>query len=397
MKKNRSVVTLALVCAPALLGAFTGGCWSYEASGNFGGSAGVPSTGGTGGSSNGGNGASGGAITVVPGTLPCDVLEGSGLPCVSAHSTVRKVVKAYNGPLYQLQRADMQIMDIGVVDGYADAAAHDTFCAGSSCVFWKIYDQGPFANHLTIAPPGSNKATPGRPARASELKITANGRPAYGILFRPGEGYRAQCYACPYPENGISGTAVGDEPQTMYMVSSQKDLINGCCFDYGNAEWTANNDKEGTMEAVYLGKGVVWGSGINGGPWVMADLENGLYAGWENGQDRNISTAQPLKYDFVSAMVVGDTAEKNNGKGRFALYGGDAMVGPVTQMYDGIRPEKVGYVPMKKQGSIILSIGGDNSDSDGGRFYEGVMANGAANLATINALQETIVLAGYGK
>jgi hypothetical protein len=183
----------------------------------------------------------------------------------------------------------------------------------------------------------------------------------------------------------------------MYMVSSQKDLINGCCFDYGNAETTANNDGEGTMEAIYLGKGVVWGTGVQGGPWVMADLENGLYAGWENNQDQNISTALPLLHDYVTAMVVGDTQEKNGGKGRFALYGGDATVGAVQTMYDGIRPEKFGYNPMRKQGSIILSIGGDNSDFDGGHFYEGVMANGAATKATIDALQETIVLAGYGK
>jgi hypothetical protein len=397
MKKNRSVVTLALVCAPAVLGAFTGGCWSYEASGNVAGSAGLMNTGGTGGSGTGGSGGTGGPITVLPGTLPCDVLEGSGLPCVAAHSTVRKLVKTYNGPLYQLQRADMATQDIGIVDGYADTATHDAFCAGSTCVFWLIYDQGPFGNHLAIAPPGSNKNTWGEPAPAGRLKITVNGRQVYGILFRPGEGYRAFCYACQYPESGNPGTALGDEPQTMYMVTSQENLINGCCFDYGNAEWTANNDKEGTMEAVYFGKGVVWGSGVQGGPWVMADLENGLYAGWEGGQDRNISSALPLKYEYVTAMVVGDTAEKNNGLGRFALYGGDAAAGPVTTMYDGIRPEKVGYVPMKKQGSIILSIGGDNSDSDGGRFYEGVMANGAANKATIDALQETIVLAGYGK
>jgi hypothetical protein len=66
-------------------------------------------------------------------------------------------------------------------------------------------------------------------------------------------------------------------------------------------------------------------------------------------------------------------------------------------MYDGIRPEKLGYVPMQKQGSIILSIGGDNSDYDGGRFYEGVVANGAATKETIDALQQSIVAAGYGK
>jgi hypothetical protein len=403
MKQPRSFVAIALVCAPVSLGAFTTACWSYDASGNADGSGGSVASGASGGSggstggSGGSTGGSGGMVVVGPGTLPCDVLEGAGHPCVSAHSTVRKVVRNYSGPLYQLQRPDMTTLDIGVVDGYADAAAQDTFCAGVACVISIIYDQAPFGNHLTPAPPGSAKNTPAKPAPADRLKITANGHAVYGILFRPGEGYRAQCYACPYPANGFSGTAVGDEPQTMYMVSSQHELINGCCFDYGNAETTANNDKEGTMEAVYLGKGVVWGSGVQGGPWVMADLENGLYAGWENGQDRGISTALPLKYDFVTAMVVGDTAEKNGGKGRFALYGGDATAGPITTMYDGIRPEKVGYVPMKKQGSIILSIGGDNSDYDGGRFYEGVMANGAATKATMDALQETIVLAGYGK
>ena len=64
------------------------------------------------------------------------------------------------------------------------------------------------------------------------------------------------------------------------------------------------------MEAVYFGGGVAWGTGSPGGhangPWVMADLENGLYAGWENNQDQNISTNTPLKYNFVTAIVVGD-------------------------------------------------------------------------------------------
>jgi hypothetical protein len=129
----------------------------------------------------------------------------------------------------------------------------------------------------------------------------------------------------------------------------------------------------------------------------MADLENGLYAGWEDGQDQNISTNTSLLHDFVMAVVVGDTADKNGGKGRFALYGGDATAGPLTEMYDGIRPEKPGYVPMNKQGSIVLSISGDNSDGDGGRFYEGVMANGAATQETLDALQAAVVAANYGK
>jgi hypothetical protein len=232
---------------------------------------------------------------------------------------------------------------------------------------------------------------------ANDLPITINGHSVYGMLFKPSQGYRSSCNECPYPTQGPSGLATGDEPQTMYMVSSQHDLINGCCFDYGNAEVTANNDGNGTMEAVYLGQGVIWGTGVQGGPWVMADLENGLYPGWENGQDRNISTNTPLLYDFVTAVVVGDTQDKNGGKGRFALYGGDATMGVLKEMYDGIRPEKPGYVPMQKQGSLILGIGGDNSDGDGGRFYEGVVANGAAPREVVDALQAEIIAAGYGK
>jgi non-reducing end alpha-L-arabinofuranosidase len=197
------------------------------------------------------------------------------------------------------------------------------------------------------------------------------------------------------------GTAVGDEPETEYMVTSQNGLVNGCCFNYGNAETTSNDDGNGTMEAVYFGGGVVWGTGSpgghNNGPWVMADLENGLYAGWERGQDQAISTNTPLRFDFVTGVVIGDTADKNGGRGRFAIYGGNAQAGNLQVMYDGIRPEKPGYVPMQKQGSIILGIGGDNSGSAGGQWFEGVMASGAGTLATANQIQANIVAAGYGK
>jgi non-reducing end alpha-L-arabinofuranosidase len=384
MKKIRSVV---LVAVPVSLGACAMACWDYSAHETLGvipgGSGASPGSAGSTATSSAGS--SGGLAS---GQLPCDVLEGAGLPCVSAHSTVRVVVKGYGGPLYQVQTPNGTSLDIGTVAGYADAAAQDAFCSGGGCVIKVIYDQSSMGNNLGEAPPGSAKPTPGKPVNAADLPVTINGHSAYGILIRPGMGYR---------DVTPNGTAVGDEPQTMYMVSSQRDLINGCCFDYGNAETTANNDGNGTMEAVYLGLGVIWGTGVEEGPWVMADLENGLYPGWENGQDRNISTNTPLKYEFVSGVVVGDTADKNQGKGRFAIYGGDATSGILKTMYDGIRPEKPGYVPMRKQGSIILGIGGDNSNGGAGRFYEGVMANGAATKATVDALQASIVAAGYGR
>jgi non-reducing end alpha-L-arabinofuranosidase len=392
MLNIRALLPTGVVSLQVLLGSFAGACWSYTSEAGMGGAGGN----GNGSGGSGGNVSYCNAPTAQNVTLPCDVLEGAGLSCVSAHSTVRVVVRDYCGPLYQLKRSDEATMEIGSIDGYADAAAHDAFCSTGDCVFEIIYDQAPFGNHLTIAPPGQAKNSWARPAPAHRLPVKINGRSVYGIRFNPGEGYRANCYACPYPK-GPAGTAVDDEPQTIYMVSSQKNLINGCCFDYGNAETSANNDGNGTMEAVYLGNGVIWGSGVEGGPWVMADLENGLFPGWEDGMFDDISTNTPVLYDFVSAMIVGDTQDKNGGKGRFAVYGGDATAGAVKQMYDGIRPETPGYIPMKKQGSVILSIGGDNSDGDGGLFYEGVMANGAASPDTINALQNAIVAANYGK
>jgi non-reducing end alpha-L-arabinofuranosidase len=362
----------------------------------------IPDTGGspnTGGSP--GTGGSGGDTT-----LPCDILTKAGNTCVAAHSTVRALFSSYSGPLYQLCRGTASagpsscrgtMQDVGVKDGYADAAAHDAFCAGASCTITKIYDQSGQYNDLEPAPRGGAKATPDNPAKASDLEVTIHGHSAYGILLKPGMGYRTGCAGCNIKQG--NGTARGDEPQTIYMVTSRYDLVDGCCFDYGNAETNATDDGNGCAEAVYFGGGVVWGTGSGGkpGPWVMADLENGLYAGWEDGQDKNISTNTPLPFDYVSAIVIGDVHSQNGEKGRLALYGGDATSGALKAMYDGIRPFKPGYVPMQKQGSIVLGIAGDNSDGGGGRFYEGVMANGAATKATLDALQAAIVAARYGQ
>jgi hypothetical protein len=271
--------------------------------------------------------------------------------------------------------------DIGAVaGGYADSAAQDAFCAGGTCTISIIYDQSDGHNDLKAGPAGGAKATPDNPANATDLKTTLDGHSVYGVFIKSGIGYRAGCNGCGTP--APVGTAIDDQAETEYMVTSQNGLVNGCCFDYGNAETDSRDDGNGTMEALYFGNGVVWGTGSpgghNNGPWVMADLENGLYAGWENNQDQNISTNTPLKFPFVTSVLVGDTAEKNGGKGRFALYGGDATSAGLKTLYDGTRPTKNGYVPMRKQGSIILGIGGDNSNGAAGQWFEGVMASGAA-------------------
>ena len=116
---------------------------------------------------------------------------------------------------------------------------------------------------------------------------------------------------------------------------------------------------------------------------VMADLENGLWAGNERYSPSNM----PITTDYVTAMVKG----RSDG---FALKAGDATQAQLATMFDGPRP--AGYQPMRKQGSIILGIGGDNSDSAVGIFYEGAITAGISSDAADAALQANIAAFGYG-
>ena len=330
------------------------------------------------GSSGDGSGANGAADSGGTATGPCDLYASGGAPCVAAHSTARALYGAYSGKLYQVKRAsDKTTRDIDALapGGFADAAAQDAFCTGTTCTISIIYDQSPKGNHLRSAPAGGAKSTPDSEANATALKLTVGGHTVYAVHIPAGVGYR---------NDTTSGVATGDAPETEYMVTSGTYYNGGCCFDYGNAETNNDDDLAGTMEAVYFGNSTGWGKGAGNGPWVMADLENGLFAGSSfaaNAKDT------PLTSAYVTAMVKGRS-------GGFGLKGGNAQSGTLTTIYDGARPS--GYDPMKKQGAIILGIGGDNSNSAQGNFFEGVMTVGNAPDATDDAVQANIVAAGYG-
>ena len=150
------------------------------------------------------------------------------------------------------------------------------------------------------------------------------------------------------------------------------------------------------MEAVYFGTGY---GGKGRGPWVGADMENGIYGG-EYADD------PALRSPFVTAMIKGGTDS-------FATKGGDATKGLLRKYYDGSRPK--GYQPMHKTGAIILGVGGDNAGASGvlpvggaapsvgvpglsvGTFYEGVLTVGYTSDEADDAVQAEIVAAGYGK
>ena len=160
------------------------------------------------------------------------------------------------------------------------------------------------------------------------------------------------------------------------------------------------------MEAVYVGQNHGRGARTGAGPWVMADLENGLW-GSDNrlGPSKEKAMVGPdnKTFDFVTAMVKGDS---NN---HWAIKGGDATSKDgLVVLYDGQRPcaGKVpectskannSYSPMRKFGGIILGIGGDNSHGAVGTFYEGAITTGYSTDAADAELQANIAAAGYGR
>merc|ERR1711920_715352 len=82
--------------------------------------------------------------------------------------------------------------------------------------------------------------------------------------------------------------------------------------------------------------------------------------------------------------------------GYFNIKAGNAQEhGSLKTVYDGVRPK--GYEVMKKQGGIVLGIGGDNSAWAAGTFYEGGMTIGYSSEDTDAAVMANIVAAGYGQ
>ncbi|KAJ5808753.1 hypothetical protein N7474_010022 [Penicillium riverlandense] len=314
---------------------------------------------------------------------PCDIYSSGKTPCVAAHSTTRALYDAYTGSLYQVKRgSDGATANIAPLSagGVANAAAQDSFCASTTCLITIIYDQSGRGNHLTQAPPGgfSGPESNGYDNLASAVgaPVTLNGQKAYGVFMSPGTGYR---------NNAASGTATGDAAEGIYAVLDGTHFNDACCYDYGNAETSSTDTGNGHMEAIYYGDNTVWGTGSGSGPWIMADLENGLFSGssaTKNAGDLSIS------YRFVTAAIKGEPNQ-------WAIRGGNAASGSLSTYYSGARPSVSGYNPMSKEGAIILGIGGDNSNGAQGTFYEGVMTSGYPSDATENSVQANIVAAKY--
>src|ERR1700684_4541938 len=308
---------------------------------------------------------------------PCDIYASAGTPCVAAHSTTRALYAAYDGALYQVRRAsDSTTTDIYPLSagGAANAATQNSFCSGTTCVITEIFDQSGDGNNLTDAPAGGAAGGPDALANAASAPTTVDGDSVYGVYIAAGDGYR---------DDSTKDIATGNASEGEYDVVDGPHYDNGCCFDYGNAETNNDDDGAGAMEAIYFGTEKSWGYGTGNGPWIMADMENGLFSGSAARYNANAPTTADR---YTTAMIEG-------GANQWAILGGNAQSGTLATDYSGVRPS--GYNPMKKQGAIILGIGGDNSDSSSGTFYEGVMTSGYPSASTEAAVQANIVSVGY--
>jgi hypothetical protein len=360
-------------------GSTTGSGGSTTGSGGKTGAGGITATGGA-------TGAGGGT-----GTGPCDIYAAASYPCVAAHSTVRALFGSYTGSLYQVKRAsDSTTKDIGVLSpgGVADSSVQDTFCTGTTCTITKVYDQSGHGNFVEAetttsedAAVRSQSAAQTTPS-ATQEQLSVGGHKVYSLYLKTSQAM--------WRDGSKTGMPTGKAPQGIYMVTSGKHFGSGCCFDYGNGELSRTYVAGPSMDALNFSSCTIWGTGAGAGPWVMADLEGGLYAQGSGGKNANNPS---LTYAYVTAM------EKNNGTGTFALKGADATTGSLSTFYSGSVPP--GYNPSTKQGSIVLGSGGDccysNNTSSQGTFYEGAIVSGYPSDATDDAIQANVISAGYGK
>lgn len=316
-----------------------------------------------------------------PAKLPCDIYADDGGPCVAAHSTVRRLSSTYTGPLYQIRREGPSggtTKDISpLADGFADATAQDTFCGTRRCTISIIYDQSGKGNHLTKAPPAENRNAPGKEANAKGSPITISGHNLYGEHNTPGVAYR---------NNQAVGTAKADNPETIYMVASGTYHNNWCCFEYGNVQTNNHFNGEGTQETIYFGRYDIMNKGAGSGPWIMADLAEGMWAG----------TGSPFQNDpsITHKYVTGIVKAGLRGSKRLVVKVGNAQSDGLLTVFDGSRVSR--WEIMRKEGGIALGSDGRGAAGGVGDFFEGVMTAHCSSDRADDDVHANIVSV-YGK
>ena len=307
---------------------------------------------------------------------PCDIYSAGGTPCVGAFSTVRLLSSSYTGPLYQVRRtSDQSTKDIYPLSGgtVANAAAQDSFLGTGAGTISKLYDQSGKGNDIIKAPGGSESPAADNESNAKGDSVKVNGHTVFALFTQHLEGYR---------NNKTTGMPTGSQSQGIYEVIDGKRWDIGCCWDFGNAETNNNAGATGSMNTIFFGTGY-WGKGAAPGPWFMGDFEAGVWSGGSGAYTTN-NNDPTITYQYAVGMVKSQT-------GNYAIRVANAQSGNLITAYDG------NFVTTWKMGgAIILGIGGDNSNSSYGTFFEGAITAGRPTDATDTLILKNIQAAGYG-
>jgi non-reducing end alpha-L-arabinofuranosidase len=359
-------------------GGRTGGAGRTGSTGGVVGSGGTSAPGGS-------TGAGTGGTTSPPGAEgPCDIYAAASTPCVAAYSMARPLSKSYSGPLYQVRKGGGSkntgtggtTQDIGVKDGYADSGAQDTFCGTDGCTVSILYDQSGKKNDLKVAPKGCYTGTASEAdyeSSATKKSYNINGHKVYGLYMNPHEGYR---------NNSCTGVPTKTTSDSVYVIADGKHAGSACCWDFGNT-W-GDNCNSHTMNPIFFGTGY-WGKGAGSGPWFMGDFEGGVWAGGSGASNATNSSNPSMNVEFAFGMLKTST-------GKYAIKAGNAQSGSLTTAYDGASPKTWDH-----GGAVLLGIGGDNSNSSNGTFYEGALVTGLPSNETDDAVFKNVQAAGFGK
>lgn len=331
---------------------------------------------------------------------PCDVYEGGGTPCVAAYSMIRRLASSYTGPLYQVRSGSStmntgsggQTHDIGqTAEGFADAAAQDAACAGTTCTVSLLYDQSGNGNDIPVAKKGRSDggqygATDDFESIANKGPVSVGGRDLYSLYTEARQGYRS-----PVNQPGTNMPR-GQEPQGIYMLADGTHYGTACCWDFGNV--SPDPTKYGVMNTLFFGV-AFWGNGAGNGPWFMADYEAGVWAGGTNPGDPGwgaLDGAHPANNNNPSLPVPFAIGFLKTNQTDWSLRMADLSSNGLTTAYQGGLPKQ-----MNNEGAIVLGVGGDNSNNSWGTFFEGAIVAGYPGDDIEDAVMQNVKALGYGQ
>jgi hypothetical protein len=373
----------------------TGGATGSGGATGAGGASGV-------GGKTGAGGATGTGGSTVSYQGPCDIYAASGTPCVAAYSTVRLLSSTYTGALYQIRIGGSSsgtggtVKDIGLISGgvFADGSSQDTLCGSSACTISKLYDQSGKGNDLMVAGAGCYVTTPDTESNAKGRSLTVSGHKVYALYMASDSTFGSHTaggtHYDGYRNNNAAGLPTGTAAQGVYEIVDGKRFNSGCCWDFGSAQRdSCSTGGTGAMDTISFGGKFVWGTGAGSGPWFMGDFEGGVWAGGSGDAATQNTNNPSVTWDYGFGIVKTDTA---NGTPQYAIRVGDAQSGGLTTAYDGKAPGA-----WNLQGGVVLGIGGDNSNTSYGTFFEGAITAGRPSDATDLAVLQNAQAAGYGK